>query len=131
MADFAELAAVAKRLIDENGRTVSIIKLDKTAADPNKPWRGPVDPRATPIFTVTGKAVFVPLGGSDLGIEWPQDNNLKRGDQVCLFAADNDTGQELEKADEIEDGAGRWAIINTQLLQPADQRLLYFFEVAA
>lgn len=125
MANFTKLAATAKRLINKNGREVSIVKLNTTPADPARPWRGPNNPR-TGGATVVAKAAFVPLGGSNLGITF---QDAAPDSEVMLFAADDDEGNFLENFDEVIDGTARWAIGQVQVLQPADKRLLYFFLV--
>lgn len=130
MADFTAEAALAKELIDANGRSVAVIKRDEAVVDANKPWRGA--DQSTTEFSVSGAAVFVPLGGSELGSMFDQaaDNTI-RGEQVCMFAADNDGGFPLEEADMIRDGSVNWSIVNTQVLRPAEQAIIYFFEVKA
>ena len=126
MADFSAEVALAQELIAANGRSVSLVQLAKAAANPALPWRGPANARTPALRTVTGKACFVPLGGSSLGIEFP---DAAPGSQVCLYPAAEDQGQPLEDFDEIIDGAERWAIASVQVLQPAEQRILYYFLV--
>lgn len=125
MADFTKLAATAKRLIEKNGRTVTVQQQAVTAADASMPWRATPTPAAV---SVTGKAVFV--DSASLGITYVNEDNVKRGVQVALFAASNDGNNELEAFDTIEDGTRTWKITNAEVLQPADTRLLYMFEVA-
>lgn len=127
MVDYATLATVAKTLLDDAGREISVVRLDQTAADAAKPWRGSAAPRGNGATTVTGRAAFVPLGGSDLGITFKAEEPAA---EVCLFPAEDDDDEELELFDEIIDGSTRWRIIETQILQPGDTRLLYFFLVA-
>lgn len=124
MADFSALAATAQRLIDANGREVSVVKRGSYAQDTDKPWRATDD---YPETVVTGKAVFV--SGSDLGHNVRDAENVRRADKVALFAADNDGGNHLEEFHVIVDGDAEWKITNAEVLQPADTRLLYLFEV--
>ena len=125
MADFSKMAAVAQRLIQANGRTVTIVRHGKNPQDSDKPWRGSSE---YPAATVTGKAAFV--AASDLGYKVRDAENVKRADKVALFAAADDGGQALEDFDVIEDGASVWHIMRVEVLQPATTRLLYMFEVA-
>lgn len=125
MADFTRLAAVAKRLIDKNGRTVLVVKQGDTPQDSDQPWRGQ---GTYPINSVSGKAVFV--SEASLGYTARDKDNVKRADMVALFAAANDTGESLETYDVILDGGVTWQILKTELLQPADTRVLYIFEVS-
>lgn len=125
MVDFVKLAATAKRLIDANGRTVTVRKQGSTPVDPAKPWRGQSTPEAD---SVTGKAVFV--SPSDLGYVVENQDNVKRADQVALFSANDDGGKALETFDTIVDGSVEWKILRTEVLKPADTRLIYQFEVS-
>jgi hypothetical protein len=198
VADFVALAAVAERLIEENGRSVTITKLAKSPLDSTQPWRGvsvlergsitgvttasdryaaasgldvfasgnvitasgfsqtgnngtkhvtaattsyvqvsenltdepapPVAAKLTLVNTsVTGIAVFV--GSGDLGYRAIQEDAVKRGAEVCIFAANNDGGFALEEFDQITDGSAVWTILSAELLKPAGTRLLYIFEV--
>jgi len=125
LADFVKLAATAKRLVDKNGRTATLIKQGNTPTDPTKPWRGL---STTPVASVTGKVCFV--SPSDLGLVQENLDNVKRTEKVALFAANNDQGKLLEGFDLIRDGATDWKILRSELLQPATKKLLYMFEVA-
>jgi hypothetical protein len=124
VVDFTKSAATAKRLIDANGRTVTVAKRGNNPQDSDKPWRGQAD---YDIATVSGKAVFV--NSSDLGYSVLDEDNVKRSVKVALFAASNDGGEELETFDEIRDGNVKWQITKAELLAPADTRVLYAFEV--
>lgn len=124
MADFEKLALTAKRLIEANGRTVTVSKLANTATDATKPWRTTSVPVAE---SVSGRAVFV--DPSSLGRLFENVDDVKRGTQVVLFAAENDGGFELETFDTITDFTAEWKILRTKVLNPASVRLLYAFEV--
>ena len=124
MVDYAKLSLTAERLVEANGRDVTVVKQGKTPIDASKPWRGQ---EAPPLISVTGKAVFVAPG--DLGKHYQNTDDTKRGEQVALFAAANDGGNDLSTFDKITDGSVDWHIMRTQLLQPASTRLLYMFEV--
>ena len=123
MADFE---ALAKKLIDANGRTVSIIQLNDTPPNPAQPWRGVADPTSGQT-AVTGKGVFVQLGGSNLGINFRESDP---DDQVLMFPAADDQGFPLEDFDEVLDNTERWKIKETQVLKPGNARYMYFFRVA-
>lgn len=117
--DFARAVALAQRLINKNGRSVTIQRLDATAADSNKPWRGAGEP--TVAQEVPQKAVFLPSSGTDLGGLVTDDELLKRAEQVCLVAGDTDlTGFNI-----ISDDSIKWKIEWIQVLKPADVIVLY------
>jgi hypothetical protein len=124
VADFSRMAATAQRLIEANGRPVTIIKHGANPQDSDKPWRAGSQ---YPVATVTGRAVFV--APSDLGHRVQDVDNVRRAEKVALFAAVNDGGHQLETFDVIEDGDSVWYIIKAEVLQPAATRLLYQFEV--
>ena len=128
MADFTKLAATAKRLIDANGRSITLTRQGVTEGDPTKPWRTVSSPVAE---EVTGAGVFVTTEPGKLGAQWFNTDNLKRGDQVVFFAALNDGGKSLEEFDTVTDSLDGtvWKIINAQLLSPATTKLLYQFQV--
>ena len=122
MANFTRLAATAKRLVDKNGRSVTLTKQGKTPTDATKPWRGLSTPT---VSTVTGKAVFVEPSKEQRNVD-----NVKRADAVVYFAANNDAGQALETFDTLLDGTTIWKINRAELLKPATKKLLYILEVA-
>lgn len=124
MADFV---ALAKRLIDANGRAVSIVQLSNDPEDAAKPWRGPADPRDSNSVTVSGIGAFVPISGGNLGITF-QDSGPD--DKVFIFPAADDEGKKLEDFDEVVDGTTRYKIQETQFLQPGAARIMYFFRLA-
>jgi len=126
VVDYAELASIAETLIEANGRTVTVNKLGITPSDVNKPWRGQSAPAQT---TVSGAAVFVTMSDAEFGM-LVQNDGVIRGEQVALFAANNDGSNALEDFDQIVDGSVAWRILRTQLLRPGSTRLLYMFEVA-
>ncbi len=130
MVDYVRLQATAQRLIQANGRQVTLIKLGRTPDDPAMPWRGTTTARSVPDTTVTRYAVFVPpSGAAELGLSTTNVDEIKRSEQICIVEP-GDTAVELEKYDEIEDADGkRWKITFSEVLKPADLRLLYFFGV--
>jgi len=122
-------AETARRLIDKNGRAITIVKLSQALDDNAKPWRGEAAPRTTPEDSVDAIGVFVPLSSQQiLGIQASPDLDVTRGQQICLVAANNSAG-DLTLHNEILDGGTRWRIVRAQLLQPGSTALLYAFEV--
>jgi hypothetical protein len=120
VADFIKLALTAKRLIDANGRQVTLIKYGNAPQDQDKPWRGRSEYHEA---EVVGYAAFVPSSSIK------NANSVKREVSFALFAADDDGGHELETFDAIDDDGIIWKIIRTELIAPASTRVLYKFEV--
>lgn len=125
MADMAKMAVTAKRLIDLNGRTVTLVKHGNTPADSDKPWRGISSPVEA---TVTGKAVFVPR--TLLQTVFSRDEGgVKMEGEYALFAANDDGGNNLELFNVLQDGGRDWKIKHVELIAPGDTRVLYMIEV--
>lgn len=129
MPDYVRLAATASRLIEKSGRSITFVKLNETADDPAKPWRGPPDGGDTnlPLF-----GVFVPpntvrqFGLSALGEGTEFDDLVTRSEQIIItFQGEND----LRDYTEVEDRGERWGIIGLQVLRPGDTTLLAFVGV--
>jgi hypothetical protein len=127
--DYSELVTVAQDLIAEFGRSVAIVKLDRsTVDDGTKPWRGTATPRETPTTSITTSAVFVPLAGvRDLGFDAATTEELKKYSEVCIVAHD---ATDFDEFDEIQDGAQTYRIGTIKKLQPGDQILLWAFGVS-
>lgn len=113
------MLVLATRLIDENGRTITLSKTSLTAADPAKPWEGP----AAATTTTTAKAVFLdPITSRDWGFVDEQDAFLEhRADQIALVAGTVD----IEDNDTIVDGTIVWKINKTVTLKPGDTALIH------
>lgn len=125
MADFVKLAATAKRLIDKSGRSVTLVKYGNAPQDSDQPWRGQ---KTYHEVEVTGKAVFVPKTQIITNFAEIVDGVQHEG-EYALFAADDDGGYDLEGFDAIIDRGKAWRIGKTELIAPADKRVLYLFEV--
>lgn len=129
MVDFTALRATTKSLIDANGRYVTIRQQSNTPSDSAEPWNV-AEPSV--VASVSGSGVFVTdktRGGIALSIAQSTIDGMKTSNAVVLFAAADDGGYSLEDFHEIVDGSRVWRIIRVEVLQPASDRLLYFFEV--
>lgn len=122
--DYTEFAQLAQELISENGRTVTLQKLDATAADASKPWKGAGAPTVAQSKAVP--AVFVPPSGSGLGRDIVKEELLDRVEQVALVAP---TDVSLEDFHTILDDGVRWNIDWAQVLKPGPTVVLYVFGV--
>lgn len=130
--NYAKIVLLAKRLIDANGRDISLHKLSATAADPLKPWRGPGV--QTQTDTINAKAVFaigntsIPTESRGLAFDWVDMDLLKVTRHVCLVAASG--LPDLTDYKIINDGSAKnWNILWGQCLQPGTDRLLYVFGI--
>lgn len=128
MVDFVSFQNLAERLIEENGRTISLVRRDQANfTDPNKPWRGSTD---VDEITVVVKGVFIEYEKMDF------DGSLvRRGDKRLLVAAKSVTDEssasnlKIEDYDEVLDGGTRWKIITAELIEPGDLRIMFDIQV--
>jgi hypothetical protein len=119
--DYVRAAALVTRLINKNGRTVDILKLDDTPLDSNKPWKGKGTP--TVAVSTTVKGVFVPAFNSEnLGLDFINDELLKTASEVLLVGP-NDV--DFTTYHMVLDNFIQWNIEFIQTLRPADDILLY------
>lgn len=101
--NYVNLAAVAKRLIEENGRPVVLVQMTTTVADAAMPWRGTTGADVTRSMTAVN---------FDYKAEDVDGERIKRGDQRLLVAATSMTaGTDLTKYDQVQDTDG--AILKT------------------
>lgn len=124
ITDYTEFVQLAQELIAENGRNVSLQKLDATATDASKPWKGPGVP--TVLVERALPAVFVLASGSGLGRNIVKDELLDRVEQVALVPP---TDVSVEDFHVILDDGVRWNIDWAQALRPGQMVVLYVFGV--
>lgn len=127
--DYAKAAALALRLINENGRAITLVKLGQTPGDVNKPWRSNTTNRTVPEAEEAAFGVFVPPSGSGLGFMSEDSELVKTSEQILLVAAAGVVGYKVEDFNEVidpEDAVNtRWRITGVELLKPGSTRILY------
>ena len=131
MLDFyASKVATAKRLINKRGRSIELIRLDESAANTSRPWKGP--PSTPSETTLPLKGVFVPpntvrqFGLSALGLGTQLEDMISMSDQVIIVAQGE---VDLRIFTEVLDDGMRWGIFASQILKPGDVTLLGFLGV--
>lgn len=130
MADFTRAAATAKRLVEANGRSVDLFKVNRTPADPTQPWRGVSGAPTVPEGGITATAIvsFVPATGSGMGklVKDLTGSLVSAFDQVGLLASSSlPAGVNAEDFDSIRDGDDLWKIVQRGHLKPASTSVLY------
>ncbi len=129
MVDYASFRNLAERLIEANGRDLSLVRRDQdNPTDPAKPWR---DSTEAATITVIVKGVFIEFEKEDF------DGSLvRRGDKRVLIADKSiiDEGGSaanliIEDYDELVDAGVRWKIINADTIEPGDTRIMYDLHV--
>lgn len=130
--DYTKLAATAKRLVDQSGRSVTLNRFDQSPPDDDIPWEGPADPSDTPDATATVIGCFVPLEtGKSLGLETLDVDLMKRTAEVCLVAPGTISPPfDLATANELVDDSVSKRVTFVRTLKPASITLLYFIGVA-
>lgn len=127
--DYASFRLLAERLIEANGRDLSLVRRDQgNFTDPAKPWRGSTE---ADTITVIVKGVFIEFEKEDF------DGTLvRRGDKRILIADKSviDEGGsavnlKIEDYDHVLDAAVRWKIITAVLIEPGDTRIMFDIHV--
>lgn len=123
--DYVRLAALAKRLIEANGRTVTFNRL-AVSADPAKPWRtdAPVVDSSS-----TQKAAFVSLSARHLGIELTQDQLELRADQMLLAGFSTVDGFDMLRVNQIVDGTETFVVQWVQTIKPGDTAVFFAYGI--
>lgn len=128
MVDYASFRLLAERLIEANGRELTLVRRDQgNLTDPAKPWRGSTE---ADTITVVVKGVFTEFEKEDF------DGTLvRRGDKRVLIS-DKSVSDEssalnlkIEDYDHILDGKVRWKIMKPELIEPGDTRIMYDIHV--
>lgn len=129
--DYTSFRNLAERLIEVNGRTLSLVRRDQgNPTDPAKPWRGSTE---AATITVIVKGIFIEFDAEDF------DGTLvRRGDKRVLIADKSVTDEgggsanlKIEDYDHILDGGTRWKIMKAELIEPGDTRIMFDLHVRA
>lgn len=138
MVDFARAAASAKRLVEANGRAVTLYKANREPDDAAKPWRGS---SAAPAVSQDGLAVsgvimaFVQPGGGLGGLLGRLASDAAGSlevqfEQVGLLSSSSViaagfTAADVLACDTVKDGDQVWRVVARGELRPAADSLLF------
>lgn len=129
MVNYANFRTLAERLIEKNGRDISLVRRDQgNPTDAAKPWR---DSTEAATITVIAKGVIIEFETEDI------DNSLvRRGDKRVLLAdksvideGGSATNLIIEDYDHILDAGVRWKIIEANVIEPGDTRIMYDIQI--
>ncbi len=125
------LAKTAKKLIEKNGRSISLIKSEGVSVNPSKPWRKNNTPwiGGTEVVVV---GVFVnPKSASDLGTgeSLVAGMLLDSRYKYVLIAEDSSPGNDYASFDYLKDGSELWKINHTEVLKPGEKSIVYLMEL--
>lgn len=123
--DYARAQALALKLIQKNGKSVTFERLSSVVADATKPWKGAGAPTVAQSVTTSG--VVLPHASTvDLGMLGVDDELLKRCEQVLLVPGG---ATDLSNFTNLSEATGRWRIEWVRTLNPAGTVVLYAFGV--
>lgn len=128
MVNFVSLANTAERLIEENGRTLTLVRAGETAADPAMPWRADTTAGETRLDVI---GVISEFKNEDF------DGTLvRRGDKMALVAhnsvADEASGSDsviIEEFDRLLDAGAEWKILGVEPIHPGSTRIMYILQL--
>jgi len=126
--DYVSFRLLAERLIETNGRTLSLVRRDQgNPVDAAKPWRASTEAAE---ITVAILGVFIEFEKEDF------DGTLvRRGDKRILVSDKSvtDTSSaanlKIEDYDYVLDGTVRWKIITAETIEPSPLRIMYNLQV--
>jgi hypothetical protein len=121
--DYTTFYNLSRRLLDNFGKDIILGKLNKTPADPDKPWVGRSDPRVEATETVKG--VYLSPRDTDFGTHFISEELLNRINSFILFAPEE--GKDFMLFDVVIEGTVLTKIVNKDLIKPTDTPLLYCF----
>lgn len=119
--NYVALAKKAKKVIEENGRDVILVRKKLTATDTAKPWRGStsVDTSSAPV-----KAIIYQIEERD-----EETGIVRRGIEVAAIAHDSLNDNNPETVDFIKDGTLKYKVTGVTVTNPGDTRLIYEFKL--
>ena len=128
MVDYTSFRLLAERLIETNGRDLSLVRRDQdNPTDPAKPWRESTE---ADEITVTVRGVVVEFEKEDF------DGTLvRRGDKRILVSDKSvtDTSSaanlKIEDYDFVQDASVRWKIMTAETIEPGPLRIYYDLQV--
>jgi hypothetical protein len=127
VADFVAAQNVARRLIADNGRSLTFVQLSTTPTNTSQPWDGNASAQADSV-TIDGTFVQ-PSSSFLLGITTAQ-SDLFQNSSAIIIVPHPPTGENLATFDRVIDGSTTWKIVTVETLQPGDLPILYFVGVA-
>ncbi len=121
--NYTRLADTAERLIEENGRTLTVLKGGEVVANPCKPY-GPDATTGDLSYDLIGVIINFENEAFDGTL-------IMRGDMRCLLAHNSvvavagSGSVEIERFDRLLDGTEDWKIENVIKWEPGDTRIFY------
>ena len=123
------LVSMAQRLINNNGRQITLVQFSDTPTDTSRPWKGRDEDDDIKVQMI---GVFVPpntvrqfgLLSLGAGTEWM--DMIAKSEQIVIVSQ----GEiDLQEFTQVIDGTTKWGVLASQVLRPADRNLLGFIGV--
>jgi len=122
MGEYDSAVALAKRLIDKKGATVTLTKVNVTPEDSAKPWRGKTPAAAD--TSLTPKGVALNFLAREIGSQFTSGSitgavdQVRRDDVKLLVAADGLGGANLREYSKATVSSRSYSIIAASPLSP-------------
>jgi len=128
--DYTPIKATVKRLIEDRGRSFTLIIRDTTPDNAAQPWRGPAEP-GTDITLVAIGVNIDSVAESFFGTEYidEDDKLIRRTGKSILFAADSVSGIDMTLLDIITDGSIKYKVDRVNELAPGSTPILYEVDI--
>lgn len=127
MVNFVSLAATAKRLIEANGRSVTLVQKSTTPGDASMPWRGPDEDATPPTETAVIGVFLSATSETELGemLALIDAGLVQRGNKFLMVAADSLGTLDIKAQASVVDGSQVWKVQEVATLQPGATPLLH------
>lgn len=127
--NYANFRALAERLIEENGRDVSLVRRDQdNPVDSAKPWRDSTE-AATITFIVKGVIIDFDKEDFDGSLVRRGDKRVLISDQSVSDEGGSAANLIIEDYDSLLDASVLWKIVDVNLIEPGDTRIMYDLQV--
>lgn len=129
MVNYASFRSLAERLIEANGRSLSLVRRDQdNPTDPAKPWR---DSTEAAEITVVVQGVFIDFEKEDFdgSLVRRGDKRILVADQSVIDEGGSAANLNIEDYDHILDGTVRWKILGVKVIEPGDTRIMFDLQV--
>lgn len=129
MVNYANLKSLAERLIEANGRNLTLVRRDQgNLVNTAEPWRGSTE-AAEISFDVKGVFTEFEKEDFDGSLVRRGDKRVLIADQSVLDESGAATNLKIEDYDHILDDGVRWKILAVEAIQPGPTRIYYDIHV--
>lgn len=127
--NYTSLRATAERLIEENGRTLTLVRKDQgNPVDPAKPWRASTG-AAEITVDVIGVVLEFEKDEVDGTLVLKTDKRVFVADKSVVDEGGSAANLKIEDYSDLVDGTTRYRIINPTTIEPGGQRIYYDLQV--